>query len=275
MCGFKGGKKLRHKLFLIVLLILALVIGCVPINEGGIDPWKVKETVEEEPEKETEETPEEIIEEPEEIVEEEKEPEEELEEQYDITLTAVKTEDTVELSWTKYEGDFKSYKVSRSVIHSNPQYPGHRLRKTIPYADEITYVDLLPADGISYYVVTALTPLNEKIHSNAVKIEFPYTQETPDQEISLTVEKTEDGVKLEWTRYDGEFLFYKIVRTIDHPFPKYPDDNTIKTIGFQNITSYLDPRPEEGINYYAVTIVRLDKTRFTSERVSVDIPVII
>ena len=263
---------MRFKIFLIVLLILALITSCIPLGkEGGIDPWKVKETVEEEPEEVAEETPEEQ-EEPEEVVEETpEETEEEVEEQYEILLTTVQTNDTVELSWTKFEGEFKAYKVSRSVIHSNPQYPGHRLRKTIPYVNETTYVDTLPARGRSYYVVTALTPLNEKIHSNAVKIEFPNPQETPDQDISLTAEKTEDGVKLEWTRYDGEYLFYKIVRTTDHPYPKYPDDDTIETIAYQNITSYLDPRPEEGINYYAVTIVRPDRTRFTSQRANIEI----
>ena len=51
MCGFNGVRKLRLKRFLIVLFILTLVIGCVPLGkEGGIDPWKVKETTEEEPE---------------------------------------------------------------------------------------------------------------------------------------------------------------------------------------------------------------------------------
>jgi len=251
-----------------VLLIIAVITGCVPLGkEGGIDPWKVKEIVKEEPE----ETPEEPEEKPEEPIEVPEEPEEpvEVEEKYDITLTAKQTNNTVELTWTKYEGDFKAYKVSRSVINSNPQYPGHRLRKTIPYVNETTYIDKLPAPGISYYVVTALTPLNEKTHSNPVKVEFPNPYETPDQDISLTAEKTEDGVKLEWTMYDGDFLFYKIVRTKDHPYPKYPDDSAIKTIAYKNITTYLDTRPEEGINYYAVTIVRPDKTRFTSQRASV------
>ena len=277
MFGFNGGKKLRfNKLFLIILLVLTLIIGCVPLGkEGGIDPWKVDETTEEESQEEVEESEDIIEEEQEEVVEETEEPEEEVEEQFEIILTAVQTNDTVELSWTKYEGEFKAYKVSRSVIHSNPQYPGHRLRKTIPYVNETSYVDTLPAGGRSYYVVTALTPLNEKIHSNAVKIEFSNQQETPDQDISLTAKKTEDGIELEWTRYDGDFLFYRIVRTVDHPYPKYPDDDTVGTVAYQNITSFLDPRPEEGINYYAVTIVRPDKTRFTSERASVNVEVTI
>ena len=257
-----------------------------PGQEGPIDPWKNKEIsnnkiVDESNNKTVDEVKQEA---PEDLKIQEQKSEEQLvkEEQhkaeeetqnatYDITLTAIKNNNSVELFWTKYSGEFKSYKVSRSVIHSNPQYPGHRLRKTIPYVNETTYIDLLPAPGISYYVVSAIDNLNKAAHSNPIKVEFPNPGETPDQEIELTAKKTEQGVLLEWTRYDGDFLFYKIVRTMDHPYPKYPDDKTIKTIAYQNITTYLDTKMDSGLNYYAVTIIRPDKTRFTSKRASVEI----
>ena len=85
--------------------------------------------------------------------------------------------------------------------------------------------------------------------------------------IWLTYLKTKSGSHSS----NGNFLFYKIVTTTDHSYPKYPDDDTIKTIAYQNETSFIDINPEEGLNYYAVTIVRPDKTRFTSERVSIKI----
>jgi hypothetical protein len=189
----------------------------------------------------------------------------------DITLTAQKTDNSVILTWTKYSGPFKSYKVVRAVTNANPSYPGYSLVKTIVNENETTFTDIRPENGISYYAITALGPYNEKTNSNPVKVEFPDPRETPDQEITLTAELTEKGVQLSWSPYNGAFLFYKIVRTTDHPYPKYPDDSTIETIGYVNQTTYLDTKPEKGVNYYAVTIIRPDKSKFTSSRASVTV----
>ncbi|MBT3720177.1 hypothetical protein HN789_03430 [archaeon] len=190
---------------------------------------------------------------------------------YPIQLSLEKTDSSVKLTWTVYEGDheFASYKVSRSVTDANPTYPGQSLRKTITDINETSYEDVLPEEGISYYVISAISPLNEKTHSNPVKVEFPNLKETPDQEISLTVVKTEDGVQLNWDKYNGDFLFYKVVWTTDHPFPKYPDDSAKATIAYVNQTEYLHLTPDPGVNYYAVTIVRPDKSRFTSSRAEI------
>lgn len=192
---------------------------------------------------------------------------------YSIQLTLEKLENSVKLVWTKpsEEFEFVSYKISRSVTDSNPVYPGNTLRKTIANIDETEYLDNLPEEGISYYVVTAIGPLNEKIHSNPVVVEFPNTKETQDQDIKLTAISTDNGVLLNWNKYEGDFLFYKLVWTTDHKFPKYPDDSTISTIAYVNETEYLHLRPETGMNYYAVTVVRPNKSRFTSERASVNI----
>lgn len=193
--------------------------------------------------------------------------------EYPIQLNLEKLENSVKLTWTKYNGDyeFASYKISRSVIDSIPYYPGHTLRKTISNIDELEYIDSLPEGGVSYYVVTALGPLNEKTHSNPVMVEFPNPKETPDQDIKLTATNTKDGVLLKWDKYNGDFLFYKVVWTVDHPNPKYPDDSTIATIAYVNQTEYLHTRAKTGMNYYAVTVVRPYKTKFTSERASVNI----
>jgi len=264
---------MKYNLFTVFVLLL-LVSACVVQEDNGINPWDIEETEDVEEITEEEVVEEEDLEEPEEeIVEEIEEPEEELIELYELDLEVEQTDNSVMLTWTKYQGDmaFASYKISRSVIDSNPQYPGHSLRKTIANINETTYTDLLPEPGISYYVVSVLSPLKEKVHSNPVKVDFPNPKETPDQEIKLTAEKVEEGVLLEWDRYNGEFLFYKIVTTTNHPYPKYPDDDTIKTVAYQNETSFIDINPEEGLNYYAVTVVRPDKTRFTSERASIEI----
>lgn len=193
--------------------------------------------------------------------------------EYPIQLTFEKSENSVKLSWTKpsEEFEFVSYKVSRSVTDSNPVYPGNTLRKTIVNIDELEYVDTLPEEGISYYVVTALGPFNEKIHSNPVMVEFPNSKETPDQDIKIIATNTDKGVLLNWDKYEGDFLFYKIVWTTDHKNPKYPDDSTIATIAYVNETEYLHLIPEPGLNYYAVTVVRPNKSRFTSESASVNI----
>lgn len=193
--------------------------------------------------------------------------------EYPIQLSLEKIENSVKLTWTKYKGDyeFTSYKISRSVIDSNPYYPGHSLRKTIVDINETEYIDTLPERGISYYVVSAIGPLNEKTHSNPVMVEFPNPKETPDQDIVLNAVETKEGVMLTWNKYVGEFLFYKVVWTTDHPYPKYPDDSTIATIAYVNQTEYLHTKPDSGMNYYAVTIVRPYKSRFTSQRASVEI----
>ena len=74
---------------------------------------------------------------------------------------------------------------------------------------------------------------------------------------------------MKWTEYGGEFLQYKIVRSVKNPLPKYPNDRLIKTIPFVDTTEYLDILAEPGINYYAVTIIRPDKSKFTSNPVSI------
>ncbi len=193
--------------------------------------------------------------------------------EYPIQLKLEKLDDSVKLTWTKYQGDytFSSYKVSRSVSDSNPQYPGHTLRETIPDINKTEYIDNLPEPGISYYVVTALGPFNEKTFSNPVMVEFPNPKETPDQDIKLDAEYTDNGVELRWDEYNGDFLFYKVEWTTKHPYPKYPDDTTIATIAYVNQTEYTHINPDPGLNYYAVTIIRPDRSRFTSERASVEI----
>ncbi len=268
----------------IMLLIMLLVYGCttqVDIVHEDTQP-ETTEDVSDEEEIVDQEVEEREREEPE-IWENETIQEEESEQDlsgYDIVLTAEKMEDSVELSWTRFEGDFdfKYYKVVRSLIREKPEYPtlGTRdnpaeedLIATIINRNQTTFTDTKPEGGVSYYAVTAVGIYNEKIHSNPIVMEFPDPKETPDQDIKLTAIKTEEGVELSWTKYEGDFLFYKVVWTNAHPYPKYPADNTIETIPYVNTTNFLDINPEPGINYYAVTIVRPDKSRFTSQRASV------
>ena len=262
------------------ILLVVLLFACAPPQDNnGVDPFKDSvpdNTIDELPDKpniqETTKEPEEVQEEKDELIIEEPQEEQEIPEPSSgFLLKADVVGNTVELSWSQYTGEFKAYKITRSILNSNPQYPEKELIKTIPYIDQTTFIDEEPEPGVSYYVVTALDPLNRKTHTNPVSVELPNPYETPDQEISLTAEKTEQGVLLTWTRYDGNFLQYKIVRTQDHPFPKYPDDDLIRTVPYQNTTTMVDYAPEPGLNIYAITIIRPDKTRFTSERASITI----
>lgn len=266
---------MKHIIWAVLLIIL--IFACAPpIEESGVDPFKEREDTQDEDsvEEESESDELEVIEETEEVQEEpQEEPEEENElpetPQIGIVLSAQIIGSNVQLTWNQYSGEFKAYKVTRSIIHSNPQYPEESLLKTLPYIDQTTFLDETPEEGISYYVVTALGPLNQKTHSNPVSVEMPDPDETPDQEIALSAEKTDQGILLTWTRYEGEFLQYKIVKSQDHLFPKYPDDKLIKTIPYRNTTTFLDIKPETGLNVYAVTIIRPDNTKFTSTRVSI------
>jgi hypothetical protein len=173
------------------------------------------------------------------------------------------------LVWTKHDVDFKGYKIVSSTTTSSPEYPTDNLVKTIGYADTTTFTDPAPDGGVSYYRVVAIDSLGGKTRSNVAKVELPNTKETPDQELNLKAEKTDSGVMLSWDKYEGKFLFYKVVWTTMHPDPKYPDDKTLTTIAYVDQTTYTATKIEPGVNYYAITVVRPDKTRFTSNRVSI------
>ncbi|MBN2422852.1 hypothetical protein JXB41_06500 [Candidatus Woesearchaeota archaeon] len=260
----------KKELFLSILLICLIFISSCKQEIQPVNEEEKKETEEisnieipeEEETKEAEDIP--VKTEENEIAEEMPE-----EEENKFTLTAEKTDSSVELSWSEFPGEFKSYKVIRSITNANPAYPGDTFLKTIPYQDETEYIDTDPEKGISYYAVVALGPLNEKTYSSIATVEFPNSDETPDQEITLAAEKTEQGVLLKWDKYEGDFIYYKIVHTTKHPYPKYPDDTTIKTIPYADVTEFIDINPEQGLNYYGITIVRPDRSRFTSKRVSI------
>ncbi len=263
------------KQILILMTILLIIVSCVKQEQQPEIIVEAEVVEDEQPEQEVpveEETP---VEEPivpkEPVVEEIPPTEPVPEETSDITLTAEVIDNQVQLTWTPFKGDFKAYKVERSVTKTEPKYPSDELVETIADVSETSVIDKDPYGGFSYYGVTVLGPFNEKYYSNFVTVELPSFKETPDQEIQIVAELTEDGVLLTWDEYLGDFLFYKVAWTQDHPYPKYPDDKTLTTIAYANQTSYLDTRYKTGMNYYAVTVIRPDKTRFTSLRTIIDI----
>ncbi|MBU0757329.1 MAG: hypothetical protein KKF44_04635 [Nanoarchaeota archaeon] len=279
--------------FMTLFFIMLFISACVS-EEGNIADQDLKDIadaaasdpVDSLSEQDIETLPDEIIPEPPEkpiaeettetLAETEDIDEETASDDYEFTLTLEKTDDSVKLTWTPFSGEFEvggfeNYKVIRSITNADPTYPGESLLKTIVDINETEYVDRLPEAGISYYRVAAIGEYKQKFHTNVESTEFPHPKETPDQDITLVAEKAENGVLLKWTRYDGEFLQYKVVMSTDHPYPKYPDDRTLETVPFQNITSYTDLTPESGTSYYAVTVIRPDRSRFTSKRVMITV----
>lgn len=183
-----------------------------------------------------------------------------------FTITAEKKDNTIILSWNPYEGEFKSYKIIKSTTDPRPRYPGSDLLATISNINKTTYTDDSPEPGINYYAVAVLYGVNEKKTSNVVSFEFPDPKEKAGNEIDFNIEKANNAAVLSWTIYDGtDLLYYKIVKSETNPMPKYPNDNSIAAIANASQTNYLDYSVKPGIKYfYAVTVVRKDGTRYTS-----------
>ncbi|MFH2020489.1 MAG: hypothetical protein ABIJ34_03690 [archaeon] len=174
------------------------------------------------------------------------------------------------LTWSPFEGNFRNYVVLKSIVSATPDYPGEDSIKTIWKSDVTSYTDPDPDGGITYYRVIAVDNLMKIYKSNIVMSEMPDPKETPDQELNLRAEKNGTGYLLSWDEYTGDFKQYIVVSAIKHPYPKYPDDILEKTIPFVHVTSYV-VYPKPGANYYAVSVIRSDKTKFTSNRVLVEV----
>ncbi len=253
------------KIILAILVVFIFVSGCtsnLPIGSNNLpaDNSVPNEDIKPDTGKDTART--------DTIVEVPIEDKPELTEQFSVTLKAEKTGGKVKLIWTPYPGKFTSYKIMRSTTDPNPKYPGAELIKTIPSANETSYIDSRPEAAVNYYSVGVVADLNKGDMSNVVSVEFADSREKQGNTITLEAVKTPDGVNLTWNAYDesgSKLMYYKVVRSDTNPNPKYPIDTGISAIPYVEKTSYLDRGTDLGKTYYyAITVVRKDMTRYSS-----------
>ena len=250
---------MEQKYIILSILALILILGCAKVAEEKISDNNKADTTNKDNTDLIDNNPTDEINVPKETTE--------------LILTAEKQSDgSVKLSWNEFSGDFLLYKIVRAVDDATPTYPSNGFIETISDVKTTNYVDRQPYGGISYYSVAVVKPLNQYLQSNPVTIEFPDPDEvTPDQEITVSVEKTTDGIQISWNQYNGDFLQYKVVRSQDNPNPKYPKDRLLKTIPYVEQNSYLDRTVKSGVNYYAVTIMKKDNTKFTTRAVEIEV----
>lgn len=77
--------------------------------------------------------------------------------------------------------------------------------------------------------------------------------------LTLTVLSTVEGTRLTWVPYQGDdFKFYKIARSEDNPYLKYPEDGSIKYFGERNFSEFIDETAEKGTRYYYRICVKVE-----------------
>jgi len=159
-----------------------------------------------------------------------------------FTLTATVNGKEVDLSWTKYTGDyFQYYKVVRSVS-SDPTWPlagDSQLLSAITNINQTTFVDSSVRAGKTYkyrvYVYThetfaaansgsVVVPACETDDgtvlaiSNIVTVTIPGTAPTPPAIVSLDLTATvqaDGSVALNWSKYTGSYFNYYAVLRVD------------------------------------------------------------
>lgn len=88
----------------------------------------------------------------------------------------------------------------------------------------------------------------------------------------LKTEISDGCVKLKWTPYpNSDLKYYKIVRSATNEDPKYPEDGYISVITSRLDNTYTDCNPNDGINYYGITIVKTDGNKEYTNPVSVTV----
>lgn len=175
-----------------------------------------------------------------------------------LQLSATLKEESVSLSWSAYDGtDFKSYQVIRSESNINPKYPDDSTIKTSDDINLNSYLDDKVLSDKNYYYRVCVVKTNGNVAcGNVASIELKPTEkdETPPQASSLSINISETGVVLAWTKNQEEdFKQYVILRSLFNISPTYPADKiATRQIGQEN---YLDKEvniTSVGAYYYKV-----------------------
>ncbi|MBU0648186.1 glycosyltransferase family 2 protein, partial [Patescibacteria group bacterium] len=83
------------------------------------------------------------------------------------------------------------------------------------------------------------------------EITGPSCEFCPGEDIEMTVENTCNGIEINWTEYDEQYITgYKLLRSITDPDLTYPEDGYYKYITPGSTTHYTDTAVTQGQGYY-------------------------
>lgn len=136
----------------------------------------------------------------------------------------------------------------------------------------------IPKDTLSiYFLVDDKEVQFEKIDDNTVSMSFTTSvqekgNEIPETEITINVEiEIEDSyVELEWEDNIDNAKWYKIMHSSYDKNPTYPQDNAIGVIEFGKDQEFKHWNPNEGKNYYRISIVLEDDSVIHSEVIEIN-----
>lgn len=80
-----------------------------------------------------------------------------------------------------------------------------------------------------------------------------------------------DGnVEMNWETWEGDFLWYKVIRSQENPDPVFPEDGYMYYTNEQEKQEYIDRAPLGGKTYYRICVITPEKERYCSNVVPID-----
>ncbi|MBN2880479.1 hypothetical protein JXM83_00360 [Candidatus Woesearchaeota archaeon] len=216
----------------------------------------------------------------EEFIEKEQDKEEKkIKEEYPETFSLkyeVTEDNRIKLSWDAVPEDenFQYYKVVRSKENKKLQYPEDGYIQVESNRLNTGYTDEKPLKE-AYYRITAVYS-DKKTNSNVIEIEVENIEDNENKEetefkndVELSYEVSDNSVKLFWTatKQEGNFQYYKIVRSAENKELQYPEDGYLEYLTDKLNTQYVDENPLP-FAYYRITTV-FDDGKFNSNVVKV------
>lgn len=159
-----------------------------------------------------------------------KEDDEEEEEQKEetpagsLSLSASAQSDGVHLSWVKFDGELKYYKVVRSETNPNLKYPEDGYIKVITDINATSMIDYDAKNGKSYYYrICAVNTAKEVICGNVVQVTSQNSEEeqSSSTQVSASAQATAGGVNIFWDITGDAPKGFKIVIS-ESANPTYP-----------------------------------------------------
>lgn len=183
-----------------------------------------------------------------------------------LLLDSEVADNCVKLTWTPYpNSDLKYYKVVSSGVNSNPKYPVDGYISVITSRLDNSFIDCNVNAGVNYYGVTMVATDGSMFYTNPVSVTVNQAETVlAGTSVTLDGEVSNDCVSLSWD-YEGVLKYYKVVRSVSNPEPKYPDDGYISVISDFDNKAYLDCDYNKSVtNYYRITVVLPDDNKIHS-----------
>ncbi len=101
---------------------------------------------------------------------------------------------------------------------------------------------------------------------------FGFSEPRLTAELGFSVMVVGDSVQAQWKPWEGDFMWYKLVRSAADPAPTYPEAAAIFSSTDRSISSFVDTDPIKGKSYYRVCVFTYQSERICSKSAVVTFP---